>query len=238
MIEWLLLPIDPGRVHEISSSVAWHGRVMTLAWGFAVPIGVIAARFFKILPKQDWPNELDNRFWWNSHLTLHYLAGLLTLVGLVIALQGLTSLGSSGQHAIFGWALVFLTVGQFTGGWLRGSKGGPTDPAPDGSLHGDHYAMTPRRLIFEWCHKVGGYTALCIACAAILTGLWRANAPIWMWFSLAIWWTGLLGLVFTLQAKGRAYDTYQAIWGDDPAHPGNARQPNGFGISRPTKRKQ
>ncbi len=237
MLEWLFLSIDSSRAHSISGAVAWHGRLMILAWGVAVPVGVLVARFFKILPRQDWPNEVDNRFWWKTHLTMQYLAGVLTLAGTAMVVQGLATIGSSGNHALFGWALVLLVVGQFMGGWLRGSKGGPTDPAPDGSLHGDHYAMTRRRLIFEYGHKLGGYLALCVACGAILTGLWRVNAPIWMWLSLTLWWMVLLGLAFVLQAKGRAVDTYQAIWGPDPSHPGNARKPIGIGISIPEKRK-
>jgi hypothetical protein len=237
LLHWLFLPIDATRVHDVSSLIAWHGRVMTLAWGFAVPIGVILARYFKILPRQNWPHELDNKVWWHSHLSLHYLAGLLTLLGIALVLQGLVTIGNSGTHAVFGWALVLLALGQFMGGWLRGSKGGPTDRALDGSLHGDHYSMTRRRVIFEYAHKGGGYLALCMACGAILSGLWRANAPHWMWLMLLFWWGFLITLAFNLQRKGRAFDTYQAIWGPDPNHPGNARKPIGLGTNRPKEGK-
>jgi hypothetical protein len=233
MIEWLLLPIDLTRAHQISDAVAWHGRMMVGAWGVAVPLGVLAARFFKILPWQDWPRELDNRLWWNTHRALHYIAGLLTLGGVWLAVQGLAAVGSSGAHAIFGWAIVVLALGQFLGGWLRGSKGGPTEPARDGSLHGDHYSMTRRRVVFEHAHKAGGYLALLIALGAILSGLWRVNAQNWMWLTLAIWWLALLGIAISLQLKGSAFDTYQAIWGPDPHHPGNIRRPIGIGIVRP-----
>ncbi len=237
MLDWLLLPIDPGRAHALSAAVAWHGRLMTLAWGVAVPLGVLMARYYKILPGQDWPSERDNKVWWHAHQSLHYSAGILTLIGVVLIVQGLATLGSSGRHAVFGWALVLLALGQFLGGWLRGSKGGPTDPAPDGSLHGDHYAMTKRRLVFEYAHKSGGYLALAVACGAVITGLWNANAPVWMWLSLTLWWTGLLVFATVLQRKGQAIDTYQAIWGPDPVHPGNARKPIGLAITRPGKRK-
>jgi hypothetical protein len=232
MIEWLLSPVDLTRAHVVSDSVAWHARSMTLAWGVLVPIGVLAARFFKILPGQDWPRELDSPVWWFTHRFLHYLAGLLTLAGLFLVLRGGLSLGSSGTHAVFGWAVVLLAVSQFLGGWLRGSKGGPTEPHPDGSLRGDHYDMTPRRIAFEYLHKIGGYMALAIAIAAIVTGLWRANAPNWMWLMLGLWWLSLLALGVLLQRAGRAIDTYQAIWGPDHAHPGNTRRPIGIGIRR------
>ncbi len=237
LFQWLFLPMDSSRTHDISIAVQWHGRLMTLAWGIAVPIGVVSARFFKILPGQDWPSELDNRVWWITHQTLHYLAGLMTLIGIILVVQGLAAFGASGTHALFGWALVLLALAQFLGGWLRGSKGGPTDPAPDGSLHGDHYSMTRRRLIFEYAHKLGGYLALGVACGAILSGLWRANAPHWMWLSLFFWWSAMFGLVIVLQRQGRAVDTYQAIWGPDAVHPGNARKPIGLGITRPKKKK-
>ncbi len=233
MIEWLLSPIDAGRVHAVSEAVAWHGRSMTLAWGFLVPVGVLAARFFKILPGQDWPRMLDSNAWWLTHRIVHYAAGVLTMAGLVLVLRGLMQLGASGTHAIFGWAVVALACGQFLGGWFRGSKGGPTDPHADGSLRGDHYDMTRRRLAFEYLHKIGGYLALAIATGAIITGMWRANAPLWMWLGIGAWWLCLALAFALLQRAGRAFDTYQAIWGPDPQHPGNARRPIGIGISRP-----
>jgi hypothetical protein len=149
-----------------------------------------------------------------------------------LVLRGDLSIGSSGTHTIFGWAVVLLAVGQFLGGWLRGSKGGPTEPHPDGSLRGDHYDMTPRRIAFEYLHKIGGYSALAIAIGAVVTGLWRANAPNWMWVTLGFWWLALLIAGILLQRAGRAIDTYQAIWGPDQTHPGNSRRPIGIGIRR------
>lgn len=232
MIEWLLSPVDPGRAHAVGEAIAWHGRTMALAWGALAPVGVLAARFFKILPGQDWPRVLDNHAWWLTHRLVHYAAGVLTLVGLGLVLVGLPHLGASGVHAIFGWAVVALAAGQFLGGWFRGSKGGPTDPGPDGSQRGDHYDMTPRRLAFEYLHKIGGYAALSVAIGAIASGLWHANAPVWMWLGMGSWWLLLAALFVALQRAGRAVDTYQAIWGPDPRHPGNARRPIGIGIIR------
>jgi hypothetical protein len=43
-----------------------------------------------------------------------------------------------------------------------------------------------------------------------------------------------LGAAFARwQRAGRCIDTYQAIWGPDPAHPGNRRPPVGWGVRRP-----
>ena len=36
-----------------------------------------------------------------------------------------------------------------------------------------------------------------------------------------------------LQRQGRCIDTYQAIWGPDPRHPGNRLKPVGWGVRRP-----
>jgi hypothetical protein len=54
-----------------------------------------------------------------------------------------------------------------------------------------------------------------------------------MWLGLGLWWIGLAGLSIVLQRDGRAIDTYQAIWGPDTRHPGNARRPIGIGVVRP-----
>ncbi len=224
MLDWLMSPVDPSRAHLVSETVAWHGRAMVLAWGVLVPVGILAARFFKIMPGQDWPRQLDSHAWWITHRVLHYFAALLTLGGVLLVLGGLSSPGGSGRHALFGWAVAVLALGQIVGGWLRGTKGGPTDPAPDGSLHGDHYDMTRRRLAFERLHKTGGYLALLLASGAIVTGMWRANAPLWMWLGIGLWWAVLLLVFALLQRAGRATSTYQAIWGPDDRHPGNHRR--------------
>ena len=69
--------------------------------------------------------------------------------------------------------------------------------------------------------------------AAILTGLWLANGPVWMWLCLGLWWLVLAMVATVLQRRGWAIDTYQAIWGPDPLLPGNRRAPIGIGIRRP-----
>ncbi len=226
MWELLLAPIDPAREHMVGDAVAWHGRMMVAAWGFALPLGVLIARFFKITPGQDWPRQVDNRFWWASHLRLQYAGGALMLVGLALALW---SGGGGGDHGTLGWVVAGFAALQFLAGWLRGTKGGPGDVA----MAGDHYDMTPRRLAFEYFHKYVGYALLLLAASTVVTGMWRANAPVWMWAGLALWWTALVATFAALQARGWAVDTYQALWGPDPRHPGNARQPTFPGVRRP-----
>ena len=232
ILAWLTAPLDPSRPHEIDGTTAWHGRLMVAVWLLLFPAGVIMARFFKITPAQNWPCELDNKRWWRTHLATQYAGGALLLIALGLALQA-ASFGEAGfYHRLFGWLAMALAGWQFLGGWLRGSKGGPTDPRPDGSLHGDHYDMTHRRLLFEFAHKFGGYLALLVAWIAIPSGLWLVNAPRWMGLSLILCLVLLIGLAIRFQIRGYARDTYEAIWGPGREHPGNRRPPIGFGVNR------
>jgi hypothetical protein len=123
------------------------------------------------------------------------------------------------MHAAMGYAVLAFGALQFLAGWLRGSKGGPTEA----DIRGDHYDMTFRRVVFEHVHKSVGYLALGLAAVTILTGLWAANAPRWMWLAVGGWWLLLLAASLRLQSLGRHVSSYHAIWGPDPAHPGNRR---------------
>lgn len=236
MIEWLTTTLDPSRAHDIGLATAWHARLMVLAWLIFLPVGVLAARFFKITPGQSWPDRLDNKAWWYTHLGAQYAGGAAVLGGLLLAWLA-TRFMAGGLHANAGWIAAALLLVQFLGGWLRGSKGGPTAPNPDGSLSGDHYDMTPRRRIFERVHKSVGYLALLVALVAIATGLWRVNAPRWMALVTALWTALVVLCAFALQRRGMAIDTYQAIWGPDETHPGNRTRPIGIGVRRPRQRR-
>ena len=226
MLDWLLTPIDPERAHDLGFHLKWHARIMVIAWGVLVPAGVIAARFFKVLPRQRFPQEVGNLVWWRTHLVAQIGALLMMAAGLWLVLmrpETTSSLtGSAWLHRAFGWAVLWLGAMQALSGAFRGSKGGPTDPR--GSMRGDHYDMTPRRLAFETMHKAAGYAALGLSMGAVLSGLWQTNAPYWMWIVLPAWWV-FLGVLFILfQKRGMVIDTYVAIWGPDAAHPGNAQR--------------
>ncbi|WP_136660736.1 cytochrome b561 domain-containing protein [Nitratireductor sp. XY-223] len=232
MIEWLLAPIDQVRLHEVGAHVSWHGRFMVLAWSFLFPLGIIIARFFKIMPRQDWPRHVDNQAWWVAHRVLQYGGGVVILAALWLIWQAPTTGEAGTLHRVFGWAVVILCAFQILTGVFRGSKGGPTDASDDGSLAGDHYDMTVRRKMFEHFHKSVGYLALFVACIATASGLWLANGPRWMWIATALWWALLIAVFMLLQRRGLAVDTYQAIWGPDESHPGNRMKPIGWGIVR------
>ncbi|WP_254449120.1 cytochrome b561 domain-containing protein [Thalassococcus sp. S3] len=219
MWEWLAHPIDTGRAHEVGLAVSWHGRAMFIAWAGLAPLAILVARFLKVLPWQDWPRELDNQFWWRSHWIGQGMVFVLSILGLVLILSHQGS--GAGLHGTLGYLVIGGALLQILLGLLRGTKGGPTALAPDGSPRGDHYDMTPRRRIFEAVHKSLGYLVLITAAATVLHGMWLANAPRWMWGCTVLLWLAFAALFVWLQRRGWAVDTYHAIWGPDPMHPGN-----------------
>jgi hypothetical protein len=212
---------------------------MVLAWVILVPIAILLARFYKVTPRQHWPRQLDNRFWWHGHRWINYSATALAALGLALVWDANTGTGTlHALHAWLGWSVLACCVLQLSSGTLRGSKGGPTDPrlwrnGRERDWHGDHYAMTTRRIVFEYLHKTVGYLCLLAIPGTVLVGLWNADAPRWMWLVTIAWWCGWSWVFVRLQTKGRCIDTYQAIWGPDPHHPGNRSRPIGWGIRRP-----
>jgi hypothetical protein len=234
---WLTTPLSGAPHHQIPGWMAWHARAMVMAWGILVPLGCLVARYYKVLPRQDWPNALDNKLWWHGHRVLQTLAIAMMTVGLYLALAGATgnpgAFGTAhGQgaavHRWLGWGVVSVAWLQLVGGMSRGSKGGPTDASP----RGDHFDMTHRRVVFEWAHKTMGWVAVLASIPTILLGLAVADAPRWMPMALAAWWLGIFACMVRLQRQGRCIDTYQAIWGPDESLPGNRRPPIGWGIHR------
>jgi len=195
---------------------------MVFAWGILAPLAVIVARYFKILPGQDWPQKLDNQLWWHSHRMAHTCVLGLSILGLVLVLP--LQISELSLHGALGCGVLVALVLQVALGVFRGSKGGPTASAPDGSLRGDHYDMTPRRRWFETLHKAIGYSVLVLAGVTILYGLVLANGPNWMSILIVLWWFLLgLGCIF-FQRKGMATPSYLAIWGPDQIHPGNTEE--------------
>lgn len=223
-LDWLTSSIDPTREHAVTPVVAWHARMMVVAWGILLPLGVLIARFFKVWPGQKWPQELDRREWWRGHLILQWSGATIAVAGALLILIWSDSTNYSANpfwHSLLGWITLSCLLIQIVGGLVRGTTGGPTRPAADGSIRGDHYDMTRRRKLFEHIHKTIGYMALFSGCVTIVTGLWLLNAPRWMWIIMVSWWLILIGIVAVLQRKSLAIGTYEAIWGPDSCHPGN-----------------
>jgi hypothetical protein len=231
-LAWLGSPLSGAGEHHIADSVAWHARLMVLAWGVLLPAGALAARFFKVVWWQDWPRSLDHKAWWHAHRALQYSGIALMTLGVAFAVWG-SAAGTSAParwHTALGWGVAAAAWLQVFGGVARGSKGGPTDTA----LRGDHYDMTRWRVTFERLHKALGWAALAVSVVVIALGLKAADAPRWMALVLGLWWLLLAALFALLQRQGRCIDTYQAIWGPDDQHPGNRRAPIGWGIRRYT----
>jgi Eukaryotic cytochrome b561 len=230
MVDWLLLPLSGNAHHAIAPWAYWHARCMVLGWGVLLPLGALAARYFKVTPRQRWPEQLDNKAWWHAHRTLQWVGVAAMSAGALLAWgQGSGTSAAARWHAWAGWALVALGWLQVVAGLHRGSKGGPTDA----QLPGDHYDMTPHRKAFERLHKGLGWLAVLASVVVIALGLYLADAPRWMAVLLAGWWLLLALAAWHWQRQGRCVDTYQAIWGPDPRHPGNRLKPVGWGVRRP-----
>lgn len=224
-----MLPLSGSAVHHIEPWAYWHARAMVLAWAVLLPLGVLVARYFKVAPRQRWPEQLDNKAWWHAHRALQWAGVGLATLGVWLAFgqgQGATAVAQA--HAWAGWGLMALGWVQIASGLGRGSKGGPSDV----QMRGDHYDMTPRRMRFEVLHKGLGWLAVPAAIGVIALGLLVSDAPRWMAVVLAVWWLVLAGSAWQWQRLGRCVDTYQAIWGPDLRHPGNHMAPIGWGVRR------
>ena len=229
-VRWWLDPLSGASNHHLDAWIMWHARAMVAAWAVLLPLGVVAARYFKVTPQQAWPRDVDNRAWWHAHRLLQYGGIALMAVGMALAWnRGVQPSAAAQWHAYLGWSVVALGILQIVSAWARGSKGGPSDA----HMRGDHYDMTPHRLWFEGVHKAGGWLALLIAVVTVCLGLVAADAPRWMALVLAVWWVALGFAAVRLERAGRCIDTYQAIWGPDMNHPGNQRPINGWRMRRP-----
>ena len=210
-----------------TSERLWHAGAMMVAWGIMMPLGVLIARYYKVLHSQDFPRELDNQFWWNWHRILQYGGVAVAAFG---AVPVWLALSNDDWHAIFGYAALCLVFVQVAGGILRGSKGGPVDddgnPNPPDKIRGDHYDMTLHRRIFEAAHKSGGYVALLAGAAAMVLGSLKTG-NYWLTGMICAWICVFFLWFLILEKSGKRVDTYAAIWGGDARHPGNRLRTGG-----------
>ncbi|MCP5085267.1 MAG: hypothetical protein GY952_00450 [Rhodobacteraceae bacterium] len=205
-----------------------HAWLMFTCWFVMVPFGVMAIRYFKTKPKPyglpRGVGKFDPLFiWWVMHIWTLYTAITLSLGGIVIALY--VSGGFSGSlHAWFGGLTVIFGAMQIIIAWQRGTHGGhnhlssnPDDPS---TWRGDHFDMTTRRLWFEAYHKPGGYFALFLAIGTVASGLMQFWMPV-IAVLLVLFLLGGFAFVVVFEGKGYRHDTYQAVFGNHPDHPGN-----------------
>jgi hypothetical protein len=203
-------------IEGIGGALLLHVGAMVTAWAALLPAGAIVARYMKVTRGQRFPDELDNRTWWDWHRGLQYAGvGLSTLgFGAILLVTG----GSFATwHGWLGLVVVLLGWGQVLAGMLRGTKGGPTapgaDPADPATWRGDHFDMTPRRRAFEHVHKTGGWVALLLAIPAVMTGAALVGMPDWLMLLAGIAWVAAVLAAAQFAAEGRRIDTYVAIWG-------------------------
>ena len=207
-------------------AMASHAAMMLVAWGVLMPMGGVVARYFKVTPRQNFPEEIDNPFWWNWHRVLQYGGMGLSSVALGLILSE-TGGRFDTLHAWCGLAVMTIGWLQIVSGLLRGSKGGVTDrravPTDPTTWRGDHYDMTRRRLAFEAWHKKAGWAVILLAAVTILLGIDLVGAPDWLLVLAAMLQAGTLFGIVDGRLRRRWVDTYAALWGPDPVHPGNRR---------------
>ncbi|TLU72964.1 cytochrome b561 domain-containing protein [Lichenicoccus roseus] len=202
-----------------------HGTLMLIAWLVLLPLGALIARTRKVTPRQDWPRVVENLTWWWLHRLLQWSGVGIALLGLAVAWRATGGLATGLLHVQAGLLVLTLATLQIVSTWFRGDKGGPTgshaDPAQPATWRGDHYDMTPRRRIFEAWHKTVGWGSILLALFTVLLGLQLYGWPrplVEATVALALLQAGV---AFWLIRTARGVNTYQALWGPDPRHPGN-----------------
>jgi len=206
----------------------YHAILMFVIWLVLVPLSIISIRYCKPKPTPYGIREkikLSNIAWswFYVHKYVLYVAIGLLLVGVAVAVT--VSRGFSGSaHSLFGIMAVVLGCLQVGSSWFRGTHGGryyyTADPNDPSTWSGDHFNMTPRRRMFEAFHKNVGYFAGFFAVGAVASGL--------MQFPMSVLTVVMLATVFAiivlcilLEFKGRRYDTYRSVFGNNPDHPYN-----------------
>jgi hypothetical protein len=202
-----------------------HAVLMMVGWLLLLPAGALVARFRKVTPRQNWPQVLDNLLWWRLHRLLQYAGVACVLLALAVAYRAAGRLPWDLVHVQLGMIVITFAVLQIASTWFRGTKGGPTeagaDPGNPATWRGDHYDMTLRRRLFEGWHKVCGWWSILLAPVAALLGLQLLGWPRTLCGLGGVLLLCEAALVALFMRGARRINTYQAIWGPDPHHPGN-----------------
>ena len=110
-MDWLLAPVHAGPPDDVNQADFWHGVLMAVGGGVLVPVSVLAARYWKIVPGQDWPRVINHRGWQIVHHAGGALALLCLVTGVTLVFQGM-SLAShlNHPHAWAGWGVMTLVL--------------------------------------------------------------------------------------------------------------------------------
>jgi Eukaryotic cytochrome b561 len=168
-----------------------HGWLMLIACGVMMPLGVIIARYYKVIK----PTDLDNKFWWHSHLFLQITSIILSYYAFFLVFRG----GFDHLHGQLGGVSIILITLQLLSGLFRGSRE-------------THFNMTLYRRVFEAFHKTTGWLLLILlpynlASGLIIIGEYRIIYILFSWYFVLILWC-----IYCIKTK-KHVPTHQAIWG-------------------------
>ncbi|CAF0923592.1 unnamed protein product [Brachionus calyciflorus] len=134
-----------------------HACLMTFAWLFLVPNGIILARYYKkLLPSL---RILNVDFWFNGHRVLMISTFVLSIVAffLVLSDHGWKWVEPEEKtafaHSIFGIVIIGIIIFQIIIGFVR--------PKKDSSF----------RKLFNWFHRSVGMICLILAIVTIYLGV-------------------------------------------------------------------
>ncbi|MEH6523539.1 cytochrome b561 domain-containing protein [Sulfitobacter sp.] len=215
-----------GRTIEIHWN--YHAILMVLIWFVLVPICVISLRYYKPRPTKEGITvyrtiSRPEWVWFHIHQYGLNFAIFMSLAGMTVALA--VSGGISGSvHSVFGLSTIGLGVLQGISAYFRGSHGGRyynnADQNDPKAWEGDHFSMTARRRRMESYHKTAGFFTMACAVGAVGSGLMQFPMPILagvIIFTIVV----LLAVSIYREHKGKRYDTYRAVFGNDLEHPYN-----------------
>lgn len=158
-----------------------HAVMMALAWGLAIPVGVISARFGKRVPPTSGPNAC----WFVTHRIIQSAGVLVAVIGFILALvMTPSSTHFSLPHHVLGLVVMILGILQPINAVLR-----PHVPKPG-------EAKSTLRLAWEVGHKGSGYVAVILAMATIFLGIKQ--------LSLSEGWTAAYAVIVALLIAGFA----------------------------------
>jgi hypothetical protein len=168
-LAWMMAPLSGAATHSIEPWAYWHARLMVLAWGLLVPLGALSARYFKVLPRQRWPQQLDSQPWWRAHRWLQWGGVLAMSAGVALAWWQAPASRASGAGSQCPPVHATLGLGAFVGlawtagswrGWPAAARAVPTDRAA--ARRPLRHDAAPR-VWFEHVHKALGWLAVLAA---------------------------------------------------------------------------
>lgn len=171
-----------------------HGVLMIIAWGFLLPCGAITAKFLK-----------HRSTWFKAHRGVQLLGLVLALISFILILRYSNALGDKGSgslnypHAVMG--VITMSIGLFQ----------PLNAFLRPHLPENNESRTPKRIIWEYTHKILGWGVLILAVVTI--GMGTTLLPTrTMQMNFQIVYGGLVGpllaflFVFALIDKKKFYD--------------------------------